>query len=288
MAPSDPEEFLRYDMARLGGVERPRVFAWRSQELQPDLVVDAGNIAWLGQSWYFRRPDFVSEALDHLRSELGLDRDTWWRQKQFLIEYGCSLYDSSDRPAWILAVGARKAFGRRLRDYDVRAQHDARLVGHSVALAALRSSSIGLNRLPLNVRGFLPIHPLVPGKPISFQRVSIIRTVGAAPRSLLAMEDRLVTISGDPEETRLAARGFTPAVELYRGVDDVHRSPLINFCKLDEFGLVQWRSISLHPHIGYIGDMRASFYDPEYYLRSDMLNHTVLEKLVTRGAYESF
>lgn len=275
-------------MRRLGGVEWPRIRYWRSADLVPDIGVEANNFVLLGQSWFFRRPEFMADVLDITRVQLDVDRATWHRQKQFLISYACSHYDSSDRPAWMMVTSARKGFARRSQDAGARPTHAARLVARAIGLNDLRGSTITLNGMPLSMRGFLPIHPFVTGAQVQLQRVSIVRSVRNKRGPLAAPEDRLVTVSGDPEDFKLASKGITPALELYRGHNDVHKSPLITFCILDKQGQVRCRNFSVHPTIGYVGDVRASVYDPEYYLRSDMLNHTVLEKLITPGAHEAF
>ncbi len=275
-------------MTRLGGVEWPRICYWRSADVVPDIGVEASNFAILGQEWFFQRPEFVSAVLDEVRVQFDLERNTWGKQRRFLVSYICSLFGTTDQPAWVTVMGVRKGFARRMQEEGVRQVQAVQLVGQPILLAHLRSSTTSLNGQPLAMRGFLSVHPLTTQKPVWLQRVSVVRSLPGTRGPLVSREHRLVTMSRDPEDFKLASRGFIPAIELYRDHEDVHRSPLISFSRLDRRGTTEHRCFSLHPTIGYVGDVRAISYDPEYYLRSDMLSHTVLERLLTEGEYESF
>lgn len=276
------------DMTRLGGVEWPRIVHWKSAELVPDIGCDSNNFALLGQEWFFRRPDFLSDVLDHVRVLLDFDRDNWRRQKPFLLAYASRLFGNTDLPAWITVFSARKGFGRRMQETGAKPSHAALLVGRPIRVTDLRGSDAKLNGLHLDARGLWPMHPLEHDRPMQLQRVSIIRSLAGDRGLLRSQEDRLVAVSGDPEDFNLASRGYTPLLELYRGHDDVHRSPLVNFCRLDGNGISQHRCVTFHPRTGFVGDVRAFQYTPEYYLRSGMMNHTILEWLLKPGAHERF
>ncbi len=292
METTESREFLWTSLSRLSGIVRPRMWHWRSEGQEAGQPGSAGNVAVLGQDWLLGDSVFAATVLDRVGAWLSLDGSVWRAQRPFLKSFVCSFFGATDRPAWIKVHAVRTGFQRRSADANNKARHLGQLGRRRVWLTELPWSGIELDGKKHPAHGVRLFHPSgVPERSLELRRVYVHRVLraDALGASLTELEERLVVVTDDPNDRRLASRGMTPGLEPFRDrITDVYSAPLVSFSRIDERGRIAHRCFSVRPGAGEILDMRACAYKPEYYFRSDMTCHTMLEKLLTPGEYGTF
>jgi hypothetical protein len=292
MQPTPNPEMSWPDMSRLGGVEVPRVASWASLPAGTTARrLQGRNLAILGQDWWLRRPQWVAALLDTLQGEFDLDRDAWRAQRPFLHEFIGGFFHQGDNPAWVTIHAHREGFSRQMQKTQVaNFLHWGSLDALQIPLECVARSGSTLSGAPLPRLPFRAFHSLdVSRDRLNMQRLWIHRALqpGVDGRVLTSTEERLVFVY-DAEDLSIARKGVTPALERFRDANDVHSSPIVSLCRLDERGQVAHRCFSIYPSTGELADFRGVAYDWEYYVRCNPTTRAMLTAVTTPGRYEPY
>jgi hypothetical protein len=292
----DPNHLLWQEMSRLRGIEIPRIVRREATLLPATERKFREQFMILGQEEYFHGEKGMEAVLDTVKQELSLTERVWRDQRPFFKDFFCSFFRAIDGPAWVNIHPLRPSFQNR-----VAAQNGC--VSEQLTIAEPIVTPKLLERYPLLVNGIrLPMKHLslaVDGdywgkvNDYALYEVRLHRRLAGDGFEPPLNADELWYCLGPMDRHRRTKDARSPANpwgEKWRDpTTKIQRSPLVSLTRLDNGGKrAISRVFSVTPMDGRVVDIRTCVYTAEYYFRSDMATHTMLESLLVPGRYDRF
>lgn len=282
-------------MGQLTGVEHPR-FVREKPRGAPMGLEGYETLSLLGQERHFCDHDRIDALLNVMENELELDPHAWRRQAWFFRSLFQSFFRDTDGPAWIKICPARWSFHQRVKATRRQRLHTAR-----PGRALFAAHHLGRERLSMNDTSVptarLRMHHLSRSRDDGLRLRElfverVVREDGFGP-PVVGYERWTLLASNSAEERRSLKRGINLTLEEFRDASGMQTAPLVSLCRVAEGG--RWvihRCFSLRPGpaagAGDVIDFRTCDYSKEFYFRSDLSTHTMLERLLTPGMFEHF
>lgn len=237
---------------------------------------------------------------DHTANVLNLDAGAWAFQRPFFIELFSRFFgESRDNPAWVVIAPQRITIHHR--------QQRGHVVETSPGDAFLTTRGHELRKYPLRLGGLeMPSDDLLLA-PRLYSKVKDTRVAHQLIQRDLKdwrgdtlfriHEEWCYLATGDGEDLSDMAAGRIPSMRQFIDTDArIQTAAHIALCKLSgcrEY--IEAISFDLHPHeprlsgLGVPGQVLAfrwMIYPLEFYMRTDLNNHRLLQNAVTRGGWE--
>jgi hypothetical protein len=280
-------------MRRVGGANRLRLLRWQSEGLSENVRACRNNFALLGQERHFSERGSLLAVLKLIEVELGLDSITWRDQQGFFRELFESFFGNGENPAWITVHAARASFPQRMAVLRCEGAERPQVGKRLFRLEDIDSKRIILNDQRIPTVGMRLFHRWdVPDPQLAMQRLFLHRWLsgdGLGP-PVVTTEEWLFAVSPDEDERRAVSQGLNLNLEEFRHQPSkMQTAPLVSLCRPVRGGVgMEIRVVCLRPFVGEVVDLRSVHYTSDYYFRSDQMNHSIIERLVTTGQYDLF
>jgi hypothetical protein len=284
--------WLWHRMREFAGVSKVRWTTWEPPGF-PAAMPGARKVAIIfGEQRHFKHLDRIDCVLRDIELLANIkDQDTWRDQHQFFRELLRSFYNDSDLPGWVQVNPMRPGFRQRVANGRGKVRHSAQLGQHQFRCRKLGQEWLTIHGRAVHTGGLRMFHrggvvdPDLELRQLHLHRE--LRNDGLGP-PVYAREEWLFLVSRDGEERRMALRGLNPTVECFRDeASGANFAPIISLCRINEvWKQVEIVAINLRPEIGEVLDLRPTKYDFDYYFRSHMANHVMMERLLIPGEHE--
>jgi hypothetical protein len=279
-------------MPEFAGIGKMRWTTWEPPGFPAELPGPRTVAIVLGQQRHFQHLDRIDCLLRDIELLAGIqDQDAWRYQRKFFRQLLRTYFDDCDLPGWVQVNPMRPGFRQRIANGRGKVSHKAQLGQRQFRCKNLGQEWLTIHGRAVHTGGLLMFHRGGVLEPdLELRQMHLHRELsndGLGP-PVYAREEWLFLVSRDSAERRLALRGLNPSVECFRDdVSGANFAPIISLCRVNAtWRQIELLAINLRPEVGEVLDLRPMQYDFEFYFRSHMTNHTMMERLLIPGEHE--